>query len=210
MSGRQVASSAVIYSGVVLPEDVIVEDFCILGVPAGPSAPTILGNGAHLRSHTVIYAGNTIGRGFRTGNKANIREHNQIGDDVSIGTLSVVEHHVLIGSRVRIHSQAFIPEFTVIEDDAWLGPNVVLTNAHYPAAADTKSRLAGPRLCRGCKIGANSTVLPGVTIGAGALIGAGSLITKDVPPDALAYGHPARVHGTVSSLAPYRDTQGHD
>jgi maltose O-acetyltransferase len=48
-------------------------------------------------------------------------------------------------------------------------------------------------------------VLPGITIGAGALIGAGSLVTKDVPPDALAYGHPAQVHGTVSSLAPYRD-----
>jgi acetyltransferase-like isoleucine patch superfamily enzyme len=210
MSGRQIASSAVIHPGVVLPEDIVVEDFCILGAPAGAAAPTVFGNGAHLRSHTVVYAGNTIGRGFRTGNKANIREHNQIGDDVSIGTLSVVEHHVIIGSRVRIHTQAFIPEFTVIEDDAWLGPNVVFTNALYPAAADTKDKLAGARLCRGCKIGANVTVLPGLTIGAGALIGAGSLVTKDVPPDALAYGHPAQVHGTVSSLASYRDLRRQD
>lgn len=210
MSGRQIASSAVIHPGVVLPEDIVVEDFCIVGVPVAEAAPTVFGNGAHLRSHTVVYAGNTIGRNFRTGNKANIREHNQIGDDVSIGTLSVIEHHVVIGSRVRIHTQVFVPEFTVIEDDAWLGPHVVFTNARYPAAADTKSNLVGARVCRGCKVGANVTVLPGVTLGADALIGAGSLVTKDIAPDALAYGQPARVHGKVSSLASYRSPSSHD
>jgi UDP-3-O-[3-hydroxymyristoyl] glucosamine N-acyltransferase len=56
---------------------------------------TIIGNGAVIRSHTVIYAGNVIGDRFQTGNKANIRELNRIGNDVSIGTLSVVEHHVV-------------------------------------------------------------------------------------------------------------------
>jgi acetyltransferase-like isoleucine patch superfamily enzyme len=204
MSGRQIASNAVIHPGVVLPDDIVVEEFCVIGVPLREPAATIIGNGAHLRTHTVIYAGNTIGHSFRTGNKANIREHNQIGDDVSIGTLSVVEHHVQIGSRVRIHTQAFVPEFTTIEDDVWIGPNVVFTNALYPAAPDTKSKLAGARLCRGCKIAANVTLLPGITIGAGALVGAGSLVTKDVPADALVYGHPAEVHGKVSALAPYR------
>jgi len=74
---------------------------------------TILGSQALLRSHTVIYAGNIIGDSFQTGNKVNIRELNRIGDNVSVGTLSVIEHHVEIGNNVRIHSQAFIPEFSV-------------------------------------------------------------------------------------------------
>ena len=81
----------------------------------------------------MIYAGNVIGRNFQTGNKVNIRESNRIGDNVSVGTLSVIEHHVEIGDSVRIHTQAFIPEYSVLEEGCWIGPNVVLTNAKYPA-----------------------------------------------------------------------------
>ncbi|MFC7479988.1 hypothetical protein ACFQX7_08040 [Luedemannella flava] len=65
-----------------------------------------------------------------------------LGDDVSIGSLSVVEHHVSIGDRVRVHSQCFIPEYSVLEDDAWLGPRVTLTNA--PAHAARPCRPASP------------------------------------------------------------------
>ena len=68
---------------------------------------TVLGSEALFRSHTVIYAGNVIGNSFQTGNKVNIRELNRIGDNVSVGSLSVIEHHVEIGNNVRIHSQAY-------------------------------------------------------------------------------------------------------
>ena len=81
----------------------------------GSSRPRI-GEGSVIRSHTVIYAGNVIGRNFQTGNKVNIRESNRIGNNVSVGTLSVIEHHVEIGDGVRIHTQAFIPEYSVLED----------------------------------------------------------------------------------------------
>jgi acetyltransferase-like isoleucine patch superfamily enzyme len=150
----------------------------------------------------VIYAGNTIGKNFQTGNKVNIRESNRIGDNVSIGTLSVVEHHVEIADNVRIHTQVFIPEFSVLEEGCWIGPNVVFTNAKYPLSPGVKDQLAGPVIKRGAKIGANSTLLPGVVIGENALVGAGSVVVDDVPPGAVVVGNPARVIRQISEL-PY-------
>jgi acetyltransferase-like isoleucine patch superfamily enzyme len=109
----------------------------------------------------------------------------------------VIEHHVTLGDGVRIHTQAFIPEYSVLEARSWVGPNVVLTNARYPLAPDTKASLRGPRLERGAKVGANATLLPGVVIGSNALVGAGSVVTRDVPPGKIVAGNPARVIGDV-------------
>src|SRR5262245_45430596 len=195
-----------LYPGVRLGPQSIIEYYCIIGVPPRGAAEgeleTVLGAEAHVRSHTVIYAGNIIGHGFQTGNKVNIRELNRIGDHVSVGTLSVIEHHVEIGHNVRIHSQAFIPEFSVLEDDAWIGPHVVLTNAKYPLSPGVKESLQGPRIKRGAKIGANATILPGVVIGANALVGAGSVVVKDVPDGVVVAGNPARIIRQISEL-PY-------
>ncbi len=145
-------------------------------------APTVIGPGSTLRSHTVIYAGNTIGARFPTGHHALVREANTIGDDVSIGSLSVVEHHVTIGDGVRIHSQCFVPEYSVLEPGAWLGPRVTLTNAPFPRCPDVSRCLAGVTIGRDARVGANVTILPGVHIGERALIGAGAVVTRDVPP----------------------------
>jgi acetyltransferase-like isoleucine patch superfamily enzyme len=195
-----------IYPGVVLGEDSCIEEFCVLGVPPRGGRDrdlrTVFGSGARLRSHTVVYAGNRIGRNFQTGNKVNIRELNEIGNDVSVGTLSVIEHHVSIGNNVRIHSQVFIPEFSVLENYAWLGPNVVLTNARYPRSPGVKENLQGPLIKEGAKIGANSTILPGVVVGKNALVGAGSVVVKSVPDNAVVAGNPARYIKDLSSL-PY-------
>jgi acetyltransferase-like isoleucine patch superfamily enzyme len=195
-----------IYPGVSLSPDAIIEDFVIIGAPPrghkDGELKTIIGPNAQIRSHTVIYAGNRIGRGFQTGNKVNIRELNEIGDNVGIGTLSVVEHHVKIGNNVRIHTQVFIPEYSILEDDSWLGPNVVLTNAKYPLSPEAKKNLKGPVIKKGAKIGANSTILPGVVIGINALVGAGSVVVKDVPDGGVVAGNPARLIKNISSL-PY-------
>jgi acetyltransferase-like isoleucine patch superfamily enzyme len=196
----------VILEGVTLGSGATVEDFCIIGTLPRGAAPgslaTTVGEQAVIRSHTVIYAGNVIGRNFQTGNKVNIRESNRIGDDVSIGTLSVIEHHVEIGNDVRIHTQVFVPEFSILEDGCWLGPHVVLTNARYPLSPEAKKTLQGPVIKRGAKIGANCTLLPGVTIGEHALVGAGTVVVRDVPPGAVVVGNPGRVIGDISTL-PY-------
>ena len=195
-----------VYENVSLGEGSLIEDFCIVGTPprgkrAGELA-TVIGDGAVIRSHTVIYAGNVIGKDFQTGNKVNLRESNRIGDHVSIGTLSVIEHHVEIADNVRIHTQVFIPEFSILEEGCWIGPNVVLTNAKYPLSPGVKDALVGPVIKKGAKIGANSTILPGVVIGEHALVGAGSVVAKDVAAGAVVVGNPARVIRHISEL-PY-------
>lgn len=198
------------FDNVTLGPGSTVEDFCILGAPPRGSRdgelPTTIGEGAVIRSHTVIYAGNVIGRNFQTGNKVNIRESNRIGNNVSVGTLSVVEHHVEIADNVRIHTQAFIPEFSVLEEGCWIGPNVVLTNAKYPLAPGVKDQLAGPVIRRGAKLGANATILPGVVVGENALVGAGAVVVRDVPPGTVVAGNPARVIRHISDL-PYVSAQ---
>jgi acetyltransferase-like isoleucine patch superfamily enzyme len=203
---RCAMTTSVVHKNVALGQGTVVEDFCIIGAaPRGSKdgeLSTMIGDGATIRSHTVIYAGNVIGKKFQTGNKVNIRESNKIGDNVSVGTLSVIEHHVRIGDNVRIHSQAFIPEYSVLEDGCWIGPNVVLTNAKYPLSPDVKNQLAGAVIGTGAKVGANATVLPGVLVGENALVGAGAVVVEDVPPGAVVAGNPARVIRQISEL-PY-------
>jgi acetyltransferase-like isoleucine patch superfamily enzyme len=148
----------------------------------------------------VIYAGNVIGARFATGHHAMIRENNVIGENVSIGSLSVVEHDVQIADGVRIHSQCFIPEFTILEEKAWIGPRVTVTNAPFPRCQHMPDCLVGVRIGREAKVGANATLLPGVHIGERALVGAGAVVTKDVPAGAVVVGNPARVVKTIDEL----------
>lgn len=189
-----IAPTAIVHPQVQLGNNVTIEDFCVIGVPfkAYQGQPTVIGDEAVIRSHTVIYAGNRIGQRFQSGHKANLRELNTLGDDVSIGTLTVVEHHIKMGHGVRIHSQAFIPEFTILDDRCWIGPNVVLTNAKFPQHPNAKAQLNAPHIESQARIGANSTLLPGVCIGHHSLVGAGSLVTQNVPPGVVVAGSPAR------------------
>ncbi len=201
-----IAETAKIYSNVKLGKNVVIEDFCLIGVPPRGSKDgeleTVIGDNSTIRSHTVIYAGNKIGNNFQTGNKANIRELNEIGDNVSIGTLSVVEHHVKIEEGVRIHTQVFIPEFSTLKKKSWVGPNVVFTNAPYPQSKDVMKNLIGPTLHENAIVGANSTLLPGVHIGKDAIVGAGSVVTKNVAEGDVVAGNPAKFMKKKSDL-PY-------
>jgi acetyltransferase-like isoleucine patch superfamily enzyme len=194
----------ILYPGVHLGEGTTVGSFCEIGVPprgcdAG-ALQTHIGRLGVIRSHTVIYAGNEIGDGFQTGHGVLIREANTIGAQVSIGSHTVVEHHVRIADGVRVHSQAFIPEFSILEEDCWIGPNVVFTNAIHPRCPRVKDCLQGPVIRRGAKIGANATLLPGVIVGEMALVAAGAVVTRDVPPGTVVAGNPARVVKKVAEL----------
>ena len=109
-----------------------------------------------------------------------IREDNEVGDGVSIGTSAVLEFGNRIGHRVRIHTGCFL-ELVTIEDDVFVGPNVVFTDDLHPMnCPHYRDCLGGAVVRRRARIGANSTILPGVEIGADALVGAGSVVVDDV------------------------------
>ncbi|HLC56888.1 MAG TPA: DapH/DapD/GlmU-related protein [Candidatus Nanoarchaeia archaeon] len=201
---NKIAPTARIHENVTMGDNCVIEDYVIIGAaPRGKKEgelKTILGNNCYIRSHTVIYSGNKIGDNFQTGNKVNIREENEIGNNVAIGTLSVVEHHVKIEDNVRIHTQAFVPEYCELKKGSWIGPNVVLTNAPFPLSELAKDKLAGSIIGEDAKIGANSTLLPGLNIGKNALVGAGSVVTKDVPENTVVVGNPAKIIKKVDDL----------
>lgn len=196
-----------IYKNVELGKNCVIEDYAIIGVPPrgkqDGELKTVIGDNAVIRSHTVIYAGNIIGNNFQTGHHVMIREENKIGDNVSIGTNSVVEHHIELHDNVRMQSSCFVPEYSVLAEGAWLGPNVVVTNALYPLSKNVKANLKGAQIGQGAIIGANCTLLPGVKIGEKSLIGAGSVVTKDIDDGAVAYGNPAKAKKKKEDLGEY-------
>ena len=199
------ACGVILYPNVTLGEDCDLQPPCVVGKPprgAGEGErPLAIGAGAVIRPFTTIYAGSTFGAGLQTGQGASIREDNHLGDDVSVGTNAVLEFGNRIGSRVRIHSGCFL-ELVTIEDDVFVGPNVVFTDDPHPMGCPRyQDCKGGPVVRRLARIGANSTILPGVEIGQGALVGAGSVVVHDVPAGAVVAGSPARVIKQVAELA---------
>ncbi len=192
-----------IYPGVELGKDVYIESSCVIGKPLRNRAPaelkTIIKDKAVIRSGTVIYAGTVIGRNFQTGHNVLIREGNIIGDDVSIGSNSTIEPDNKIGNHVRIHSSCFMESVT-IEDSVFIGPGVVFTDDLHPPCPRYKDCTGGARVKKFAKIGANSTILPGVLIGENALIGSGSVVIKDVPKNSVVAGNPAKKIKSVKDL----------
>ncbi len=149
--------------------------------------PCRIGPRAVLRSHSVIYAGATIGADFACGHYVNIREGSSIGNDVRLGTLADIQGDLTIGSHTRIHSGVFVPQRTMIEGFVWLFPHTVLTNDPHPPS-DTCTQ--GPTIRRFAVVAASATVMPAVEIGEGALVGAKSLVRSDVPAGMVVAGVP--------------------
>jgi|SRR5581483_4735139 len=129
----------------------------------------------------------------------------KIGDKCIIGAFVEIQKNVKIGNKVKIQAAAFIPEGVMVEDEVFIGPHVCFTNDLYPRATTAKGLLKNAadwevketRVCKGASIGANATILCGITIGEGALVGAGSVVLKDVKPWTIVVGNPAKVIGKV-------------
>lgn len=124
-----------------------------------------------------------------------------IGSECNIGAFVEIRKEVKIGNRVKIQAFAFVPEKVVIEDEVFIGPHVVFTNDPFPRATDLNGNLKKESdwvqvptfVKRGASIGANSTIVCGVTIGEGSMVGAGSVVTKDVPAWTVVAGNPAKM-----------------
>jgi UDP-2-acetamido-3-amino-2,3-dideoxy-glucuronate N-acetyltransferase len=127
----------------------------------------------------------------------------KVGDNCKIASFVEIQRGVVLGHNVKVEAFAFIPSGVTVEDGVFIGPHVCFSNDRYPAAVDEKGELlddggwqAVPTLVkRRASIGANATIVCGVTIGEGAMVGAGSTVTHDVPPDSLVVGNPARLVG---------------
>lgn len=162
-------------------------------------AQTVIGDEATIRSGTIIYRDVHIGDEFATGHNVLIREETTIGDDVLVGTGSVVDGATDIGSKVSLQTGTYVPRETTIGDDVFLGPNAVITNDPYPIREN--STLEGSTIEAHVSVGANATILPGLTVGRGSFVAAGAVVTEDVPPETLAVGVPATHRPLPTELA---------
>lgn len=141
----------------------------------------------------IVDEGARIGANTRVWHWVHICGGAEIGEDCSLGQNCFVGNDVVIGNNVKIQNNVSVYDAVRIEDDVFCGPSMVFTNVHNPrSAVSRKSEYRTTIVRRGATLGANCTIVCGVTIGEYAFVGAGAVITRDVPPYALMAGVPAR------------------
>ncbi len=140
---------------------------------------------------------NQIGDNTRVWAFAHILSNAVIGDDCNICDHTFIENDVLIGNRVTVKCGVQLWDGTTVEDDVFIGPNATFTNDLFPRSKQYPEQFARTVIRKGASIGANATILPGLTIGQYAMVGAGSVVTKNIPPFAVVVGNPARITGYV-------------
>jgi acetyltransferase-like isoleucine patch superfamily enzyme len=164
---------------------------------------------ANVRIHPTAEVSSeaVVGDGTSIWNQAQVREGARIGSECIIGKNVYVDAGVVIGDRVKIQNNVSVFHGVTIEDGVFVGPHVCFTNDRVPRAINADGSLktdadweVSPILVRhGAALGANSTILPGVTIGRWGMVGAGSVVTRDVPDHELVAGNPARRLGSACS-----------
>lgn len=149
----------------------------------------------------IIDSGCQIGQGTRIWHFSHIMSGCTVGNDCSIGQNVVISPEVKIGNRVKIQNNVSVYTGVICEDEVFLGPSAVFTNVINPRSAVSRKSEYKPTLVqKGATIGANATIVCGVTIGRFAFVGAGAVVTKNIPDYALVVGNPARQTGWMSEF----------
>ncbi len=143
--------------------------------PLSDVASSSIGTGTTIWQFSVVLAGAKIGK------------------DCNLCAHTFVENEVVLGDRVTIKSGVYLWDGIELEDDVFIGPCVAFTNDKFPRSKQYLDTFPKIRIKEGASVGANSTILPGITIGSNAMIGAGSVVTKDVPNNAVVSGNPAKI-----------------
>ena len=148
---------------------------------------------------TVIDEGCVIGKGTKIWHFSHIMPNATIGERCNLGQNVVVSPKVVLGDNVKVQNNVSIYTGVICEDDVFLGPSMVFTNVINPrSAVNRKDEFKQTLVKKGASIGANATIICGITIGEYALIGAGAVVTKDVAPYSLVVGNPSKPIGWVS------------
>jgi UDP-2-acetamido-3-amino-2,3-dideoxy-glucuronate N-acetyltransferase len=163
------------------------------------------GNSTFIHDKAIVEPGAKVGERTRVWAFAHVLSAALIGEDCNICDHVFIENDVRIGNRVTVKSGVQLWDGVTLEDDVFVGPNVTFTNDIFPRSK-APFNLARTVVRKGASVGANATILGGLVIGANSMVGAGSVVTKDVPPNAIVVGNPARIKGYAgSSVKPTLD-----
>jgi UDP-2-acetamido-3-amino-2,3-dideoxy-glucuronate N-acetyltransferase len=155
-----------------------------------------------------VHSSVLIGQGTKIWINVQIRENVHIGEDCILSKDVYIDHAVKIGNRCKIQNSVSVYNGVTIEDEVFVGPNVAFTNDKVPRAFNTEWKVTPTLVQRGASIGANTTVVCGITVGNYAMVAAGSVVTKTVPSHALVMGNPAKIVGYVCQCGHRLDNHG--
>ena len=148
---------------------------------------------AFIHPTAIVEDDAVVGSGTRIWHRSHVRAGSRIGADCTIGFAVYVDTGVTIGDRCKIQNHVSVYRGVVLEDDVFVGPSATFTNDLHPRAGTSDWRVVPTRVRRGGSIGANATIVCGVTLGEYAFIGAGAVVLRDVAPSTTVVGNPARV-----------------
>jgi UDP-2-acetamido-3-amino-2,3-dideoxy-glucuronate N-acetyltransferase len=153
-----------------------------------------------IHEKALVEPGTRIGARTRVWAFTHILPGAVLGEDCNICDHVFIENDVIIHNRVTIKSGVQIWDGIRLESDVFVGPNVTFTNDSFPRSKQYPNEFTRTVVRKGASVGANATILAGLTIGTNSMVGAGAVVTKDVPPHAIVKGNPARITGYVSSI----------